>query len=742
MDNNYPPYAFLDDKGNMQGITIDQWRLWEQHTGVKVDVTGLPWDQALTEMKAGKFDVIDTIFYTDERAKIYDFTPPYANIDVMIFFPSNVSGIADVESLKGFRVAVKSGDANAEYLLQHGVTDLVYYESYEDIIKAAKNKQVTLFVIDRPPAAYFLFKYGIQDEFNYSGPLYGGQFHHAVKKGDKDLFNLINEGFADIKSSEYEAVDARWFGTRQTSDLSWLLPYVGIAAAIVILIIAALGMFNRVLGIRVRIRTNELEQALEQLRVSEAQFRASVEFLPIPIGLADPQGNILLVNQQFTEHYGYELRDIPTISIWMEHAYPNYQYRQEVNTQWDEDVRKAVEKNTATPLREYQVTGKAGKVHDVEIVMYPTGDLWVTSFIEITERKRAARKIHESEIRYRTLFEDSPVPLLEEDFSEIKTYFDDLKKKGVDDFRAYFKTHIEEAKRCLSMAHVVDVNKAMLIWTGVGSKAKFLNNLSGLMLEEEYQTFINEVLALMEGGDHYQLAVSRNTREGKFMHHIVSGTIVPGHEKSWKRILISILDITDRKLAEDNLARAYDTTLEGWSHALDLRDKETEGHTRRVTEAAVTLARALNISEEEIIHIKRGGLLHDIGKMGIPDSILLKPAALTDEEWTIMHKHPTYAYEMLSQIDYLKPAMEIPYCHHEKWDGSGYPRGLRGEQIPLSARIFAVVDVWDALSFDRPYRNGWTKEQVIEKIRSEAGTHFDPKVVTMFLDLLVQGKIS
>jgi HD-GYP domain-containing protein (c-di-GMP phosphodiesterase class II) len=184
-----------------------------------------------------------------------------------------------------------------------------------------------------------------------------------------------------------------------------------------------------------------------------------------------------------------------------------------------------------------------------------------------------------------------------------------------------------------------------------------------------------------------------------------------------------------------DLTLAYDATIEGWSHALDLRDKETEGHTQRVTEMTVRLAQAMNIPDDEIVHIRRGALLHDIGKMGIPDGILLKPGPLTDDEWVVMRKHPVYAYEMLSPIQYLGPALEIPYCHHEKWDGSGYPRGLLGGQIPLSARIFAIVDVWDALRSDRPYRTAWPEEKVREHVRSLSGTHFDPKVVAAFLQI-------
>ncbi|MBI3172170.1 MAG: response regulator [Chloroflexi bacterium] len=184
------------------------------------------------------------------------------------------------------------------------------------------------------------------------------------------------------------------------------------------------------------------------------------------------------------------------------------------------------------------------------------------------------------------------------------------------------------------------------------------------------------------------------------------------------------------------LQLAYDATIEGWSHAMDLRDKETEGHTQRVTELTLKMANALHIGEENLAHIRRGALLHDIGKLGVPDAILLKEGKLTDEEWVIMRKHPIYAHEMLSQIEYLRPALDIPYCHHEKWDGTGYPRGLKGEEIPLVARMFAIVDVWDAVTSDRPYRAAWSKEQALAYIIEHSGTQFDPEIVQVFLKVI------
>ncbi len=189
------------------------------------------------------------------------------------------------------------------------------------------------------------------------------------------------------------------------------------------------------------------------------------------------------------------------------------------------------------------------------------------------------------------------------------------------------------------------------------------------------------------------------------------------------------------------LLRAYDATLEGWVKALDMRDKETEHHTQRVTHLTLALAQAMGINDDNLLHIKRGALLHDIGKMGIPDSILAKPGKLTDDEWEIMRQHPLYAQRFLSQIDYLRPSLEIPYSHHEKWDGTGYPQGLKGRQIPLPARIFAIADVWDALTSDRPYRKALPNDEVLAYIQEQTGKHFDPNVVEIFIKMISEEKL-
>ncbi len=212
-------------------------------------------------------------------------------------------------------------------------------------------------------------------------------------------------------------------------------------------------------------------------------------------------------------------------------------------------------------------------------------------------------------------------------------------------------------------------------------------------------------------------------------------------EESLKKSKIAFMNmLEDLNIAYKELHKAYDETIEGWSRALDFRDKETEGHSQRVTEMTLKIAKNMGFNSEELVYIKWGALLHDIGKLGVPDSILFKADRLNEEEWKIMKTHPVIAYELLWPVEFLRKAIDIPYCHHEKWDGSGYPRGLKGNSIPLPARIFAIIDVWDALLSQRPYRPAWEKERVIDYIISLKEKDFDPEVVDIFIDILAEDK--
>jgi PAS domain S-box-containing protein len=332
----------------------------------------------------------------------------------------------------------------------------------------------------------------------------------------------------------------------------------------------------------------------------------------------------------------------------------------------------------------------------------------VITFRCIAERKQAEAALRESESRYRGLVEHSP-----------------------------------DAVVVYSGNRIVYANAAAVTLFAAERAESLLGRLIFDFVHPDYHSLAQRRAARSQQEGRTSLLTQQKyvRLDGAVIDvEAVSTGIVYGGKPAGQ---VLIRDITERKEAErnilalnDELMQAYDATIEGWSRALDLRDHETEGHSRRVTEMTLRLARAAGLPASEMVHIKRGALLHDIGKMGVPDAVLLKPGPLDDHEWEIMRRHPALAKEMLDPAEFLRPALTVPFCHHEKWDGTGYPQGLRGEEIPLAARLFALVDVWDALSSDRPYRAAWPPERVKDHLHQLAGTHFDPDLVPIFLGLL------
>ena len=290
---------------------------------------------------------------------------------------------------------------------------------------------------------------------------------------------------------------------------------------------------------------------------------------------------------------------------------------------------------------------------------------------------------------------------------------------------------------------IVWVNPAFTTLTGYQAAEVVGQNDRLLSTDRHDDEFSRQVWRTILAGQPWHGERVNQRKDGRRYAEELTITPVINEKGQTSHFITVMQDITSRKAGEqerarlfEDLFRAYNTTIEGWSYALDLRDRDTEGHTKRVTEMALKLARAMGYDDAQLLQVRRGALLHDIGKMAIPDKILHKEGPLNEEEWAVMRKHPIYSFELISSIDFLRPALDIPHYHHERWDGSGYPEGLKGDQIPLTARIFSVVDVWDALSFDRPYRKAWTQTKVLDYIRSQSGVQFDPHVVDVFLSIV------
>lgn len=278
MDNNYPPYVFYDGAGKLQGILIDQWRLWEQKTGIPVKIHAMEWGLAISGMKAGEFDVIDGIFKTEERSGWLDFSRPYADIEVPIFFDKNISGVTDPTSLKGFPVSTKTGDAAVDLLKRNGVDNLMLFNSYEDIILAAKEHKVSVFVVDAPPALYFLYKFGIHDHFKQSAPLTIGRFHRAVKKENSVLLKVVEDGFGQIPADELKKIETKWYGAALHGSRlpRHLLIIIGSLALLAFIFFA----WNRVLRKTVATRTAELKTSVKELQTLSVRQDAILTAVP------------------------------------------------------------------------------------------------------------------------------------------------------------------------------------------------------------------------------------------------------------------------------------------------------------------------------------------------------------------------------------------------------------------------------------------------------------------------------
>jgi PAS domain S-box-containing protein len=298
LDNTYAPYSFRSDDGKLQGILVDQWQAWESKTGIKVEFDATDWGDAIQRVRAGEFDVIDEIVETAERRTYFDFAPPYATVETSIFFRADISGIADLASLRGFPVGVKKGDQHIERLKENGVTTVIPFQNNGEIVEAARQHKINVFVADAPSALYLLHKAGIADEFRQSAPIFHDELRRAVRKGDAATLHTVSAGFAAIESDELKRIDEKWSGS-PINKYGWYLKYAGYAAVVATLLIAGLAGWNRTLNKKILQRTAALSE-------SELRFRRLVELMPVAVYVCDASGIIQIYNQRAAELWGRE----------------------------------------------------------------------------------------------------------------------------------------------------------------------------------------------------------------------------------------------------------------------------------------------------------------------------------------------------------------------------------------------------------------------------------------------------
>jgi PAS domain S-box-containing protein len=399
-DNVYAPYSFQTEEGELQGIVIDQWQAWEKKTGIKVEIQAMDWGEAVRRMRAGEFDVIDTIVETAERRDYFDFTPAYTPIEASIFFRNDISGITDLASLKGFPVGVKAGDQHIDQLKANGVTTMILFKNNDEIIAAAKQRKINVFVVDDPSALYLLNKAGIEGEFRHSAPMFQDELRRAVRKGNTALLREVSEGFAGIDPDELKQINERWRG-QPISRIRQYLIYAGYTVAAALLIIAGLAAWNRSLRQRVLERTAALSE-------SEQRFRRLVELMPVAVYVCDTSGVIQSYNHRAVELWGRE----PKVGDTAQRYCASLRlYSPDGTLVPHEESKMAEVLRTGVHARDLEVVIEQpdGSCLTVLVNIAPLrngeGELIgaMNCFQDITERKQAAKELEEMNQRLRVL---------------------------------------------------------------------------------------------------------------------------------------------------------------------------------------------------------------------------------------------------------------------------------------------------------------------------------------------------
>ncbi len=740
-DQSYPPFEFVDN-GTPTGFNVDLIRAIAAEMGFEVEVTLGPWSEVRQGLLDGKYDLLLGMVPTAEREKIFDFSVPYTYIAFDLFVPLN-SDLRTLDDLRNRTVVVQTAGLMQEYMQEQNTgAQLILVQDVGNALRLINEGMYDAALLNRLQGQFLISELGLSNVRRVGGEILPSKYGMAVKDGNKELLARLNEGLYLVSNSgQLTDIQEKWFGVYESRP-TWLLlrPWIfGLGGAGGLLLISLLVAWSL---------RKEVDKRTLQLRRSEEKYRLLVE--NASEGVVVSCGDALVfANPAAAAITGYPVDELIGMKI-ASLVHPDDllmvmdRYHRRLR---GEDIPAYYAFRLINRARETRWV----QVHAV-VIEWEGAPATLDMFIDITDQRRAEEQVqqqlrHMAALRavdmaitasmdltmtLRVVLEQvtmqlgadaASVLLLEDQTGELVYAAGQGFRSGLDrDLRLRLgEGHAGQAalkRRTVRLANL----------------AKSPDNLWTMerVIEEGFVSYI--CLPLVSKGQvkgvleiFHRMAWSTDTAWMNFVEALANqAAIAIDNAQLLKNLKTANLDLT----------LAYDDTIAGWARALELRDGNTEGHSQRVADLAVELAAAMGVRGEALVHIRRGAILHDIGKMAIPDSILKKTSTLTDTEWQVMKMHPVYSFDLLSQIEFLRPALEIPYAHHERWDGSGYPRGLRGEDIPLAARIFAVVDVWDALTDDRLYRPGWKDHEALEYIRSLSGVQFDPRVVEVFCALM------
>lgn len=724
LDDTYPPYIFYDEEGRPQGILVDQWKLYEQKTGIHVNLYPMAWSEAQAQMKQGKYDVIDTMFYSEIRDESYDFTEVYETIETVIFFHDSISGITSISALKGFDVGVKSGDYAYDQLIQAGIKpdDIKVYPSYKDIVYAASKGELKTFIMDLPPGLYYLNQYEIYENYHYSEPVYSEGFRRAVMQGDEETLALINEGFADIPESQISAIRSKWFGNQPGGFMYWteLLVGLGVLVLAVLIFITWTYMLRK----KVKSHTKSLSKALDRLQSEQSKLQALVGSMPDLIYIIDQDGFVLeclssgstadaLADPQKVLH-----RNLAEL----------------FDSKFSEELRREIQKariagQSDSSEFKFRMHGGDKQYYELRFArLYDDKILAVAR--NITERALATQQIINLSIldKLTNVYNRNH-------FEQIVGNWKDPQKDKIGLF-------------------MVDIDGLKLVndTLGHGIGDQYLQHIASALK----QVFPNPAIISRIGGDEFAIIV-KGWDEAKMLEakdNLMD--IVMGLNKKGFAIPFSISigfsaaspacnTITDMmKCADDYMYRQKlfhrqserSKTIQTLSAMLAERDFITQGHSARMTRFIKKLAIKVHFPDSQMPAIELFADFHDIGKIGISDVILFKPGILDEKEFADMKRHSEIGFRIAEASPDLLPISEWIYKHHENWDGSGYPFGLKGEEIPMACRILTIVDAYDAMTNDRPYRKAMSQNEAVAELSRCAGTQFDPDLIKLFIEIL------
>ncbi|MGE5628371.1 MAG: HD domain-containing phosphohydrolase [Solirubrobacterales bacterium] len=854
LEDNYPPYSFRSSNGVVQGVSVDQWRLFERKTGIKVNLVAVDWDSAQKGIKNGKFDVIDSIFMSEERNLIYDYTDAYADIDTSIFFNKNISGITDINSLNGFTTAVEKGDYSQEYLKSYGITNIVEYSTYEDIIKDAALGKINIFVMDKPPALYYLYKYNIINNFKYTEPLYSNKFHRAVLRGNNELLTTVNNGFKLISKKEYMDIDRKWFGL--SSVYLKYSAYILFLAVGTILVIGILIFTANYLWINIKKKNKEI-------RNTEKSFTELFNSLKIGVAVFSKDRKLILSNSICREMFGISEETLAKESrlqdvlkyvvnadgskieyselnvnktfetkqpvkdftlgikqsgseelIWAKgECTPRFNDSGEVESVLltlvnitkmikDSELLKSSEnKNRAIikaipdlifvvnteglfleflsdqkyliqfmpgkyfinkSIKEMFTENTAALIHsamervistgELELIEYPVymncemtynearlvpfeEDRILLLIRDITERKKAEKRIYDMSMRdittglyNRNYFERKLTELKEQNVQDVGIIICDIDGlKLINDTMG----HTEGDNLIKNAAYILE-------------KCCSNNDITARIGGDEFAVIILNTSEKQL--DSYKKKIIESAAELNVLNPVIPVSMSVGYSfTSSSEDLMKSFKEADTYMYREKLHHHQSKrskNIDLLAKMLEARDFITEGHGERMQDLCVKLSKAINMTDSVIKDMILFAQFHDIGKVGIPDSILFKPGKLEETEYESMMRHTEIGYRIAESSPDIIHISDWILKHHERWDGNGYPYGLKRSEIPIQCRILAIVDAFDAMTNDRPYRSALSFEAAICEIKKCSGSQFDPDLVEKFINILQQEKIN